>query len=50
MSCQFNAVDDKRVAILQHNLKNCTPTKWSLTGQENLHQLAYYQALLDKEK
>ena len=36
MSCQFNAVDDKRVATLQYNLKNCTPTKWSLTGQENL--------------
>lgn len=36
MSCHFNAVDDKRVATLQYNLKNCIPTKWSLTGQENL--------------
>ena len=35
MSCQFNEVDDKRVAILQYNLKNYSPTKWSLTGQEN---------------
>lgn len=50
MSCHFNAVDDKRVATLQYNLKNCIPTKWSLTGQENLRTLAYYQVLLDKEK